>query len=126
MLSAETAEVPVTRSIQILEAVSQTDTQWSIVYDATRLTIYFKFHGCPDWKTLSPDRLFDVQTGSTLGADVSDCRVNPSVFFRPFSPKENRALLSGVFHQLSRDSDLEPGKELFDQLAGFGNRYILH
>lgn len=125
MLSAETAEAPVTRSIQILEAVSQPDTRWSIVYDPTHLTIHFKFHGCPDWKMLPLDQLFGLEAGYTLGADVSDCMENPSASFHMFSPEENRALISEVCHQLFRDSGLEAGKELSDQLAGYGNQYIL-
>ena len=126
MLYTEPAEAPVTRSIRILKAVSQPDTRWSIVYDATHLIIYFKFHGCPDWKMLSLDRLFDLEAGYTLGADVSDCRENPSAFFHPVSPEENRALISGVFQQLTRDTGLEAGEEVSDQLACYGSHYILH
>lgn len=125
MLRQESPLSPVRRSFEILDTVEQSDTRWTIVYDATRLTIHVKFHACTDIREIQLEKFLLMEGLSTLGADISDCALKDAASFRPVSVKENEEQVRKVVKLLSEEMDLSSRKNLFENLIAYSNHYII-
>jgi len=116
---------PVQCSFEILDSVAQSDTRWSIVYDASRLTIHLKFHACSDTRVISLDKVLMSADRFTRGADVSNCmQTNPDIF-RSISMKENSELINRVVNHLGGELDLGHRREIFNSLISYSKQYII-
>jgi len=124
MLKTMEAGEPVKHSFEILDAVAQPDTRWSIVYDATRLRIHVKFHACPNKQEISLPELLQSVGKFSLGAKVSDCNLGDIGSFRPFSKKHNSELVFGVMDLLGKELDLSSREALFKDLIHYSNTYV--
>jgi len=125
MLSEGKAMIPLRNCFAILDTVSQFDTRWSIVYDASNLTIYLMFHGCTKIHELGLKHLLAMEGHSTLGADVTDCRLNVPYSFKSISAEENKDMIHRVLSRLSQELCLDSRKELFDSLTNYSSQYII-
>ena len=125
MLSEGKTNDPVRRSFEILDSVAQSDTRWSIVYDAARLTINLKFHSCSDTAEICLDKVLVSADRSTQGADVSHCMQTNPDSFRAISVKENSELIYKVFNHLGEELDLSHRREIFNRLISYSNQYII-
>lgn len=125
MLQACKTGSPIISSFAILDTVSQADTRWSIVYDATSLTIYFKFHNCPEMQQIGLKQVLALDPFATLGTHVSDCTILFPQSWKPVSPEENRELINRVALALEGEMDLDSRKELFHHMASYGKQYII-
>lgn len=125
MLSECDRAAPVKSSFAILDTVSQMDTRWSIVYDATNLTIHLRFHDCPELQEISLKQLLAMEGHSTFGADVSDCNLQAPHSFRSITSEENQDMINRVVARLSQEMDLHFKKELLDGLVCYSNQFII-
>lgn len=122
MLSECNREAPLRSSFEILDTVSQPDTRWSIVYDATALTIHLKFHDCPGTGEINLRQVLSLDRNSQLGADVDDCTLTFPDSWRAISPWENEELIKDVVRQLEREMDTVHCKELIERLLSYGRQ----
>lgn len=125
MLSECDKAAPVKSSFAILDTVSQMDTRWSIVYDASKLTIHLRFHNCAGIKEISLKQLLAMEGHSILGADVADCKLQVPHSFSSITSEENRDMINSVVTQLSQEMDLNSRKELFDNLICYSKQFII-
>ena len=119
MLSECHKAAPLQRSFEILDTVAQSDTRWSIVYDATALTIHLKFHDCPGIREINLDQVLVSDPHTWLGADVADCSLTYPDSWRVISPEENMELVKEVFRQLEQEMDPGHSKALLEQLLDY-------
>jgi hypothetical protein len=125
MLSECHAGSPIKHSFEILDTVAQSDTRWSIVYDATQLTLYLKFHGSQEIEEINLVKVLALKSQRTLGADVSNSNLKDPYSFHSVSAEENRELINNVVNQLGHEIDLDSRKELLNQLIRYSNKYII-
>lgn len=125
MLQAGKDETTISRSFAILDTVSQADTKWSIIYDATSLTIYLKFHKCAGMQQIKLKQVLALDPHTTLGVRVSDCKLLFPQSWKPFSPEENRELINRVVMALEGEMDLVSREELFDRMLRYSKGYII-
>jgi len=125
MLQGCKSKSPISRSFEILDTVSQADTKWSIVYDATSLSIFFKFHNCPGIQQIKLKQVVALDPLATLGAPVSDCSMILSQSWKPVSPEENGELIYRVALALDNELDLDSGQALFHRMSNYGKQYIV-
>ena len=117
---AEGAMVPA--AFLVLDAVKQPDTQWSIVYDLTDLTIHFRTAQNPANRVISLPA-FDFSCDSPiLVQDILAGRDDDiHAGFSAFRPQLNIAFMENVFKKYDV---YEPGglnEAVFLSLAAFGN-----
>ncbi|MBN2415543.1 linear amide C-N hydrolase [bacterium] len=109
------------RAFRILETVRQDDTQWTIVYNGSTGTVYFKLRGMTHPATVA---LGDIERpAGCLMADLADPDIRKgTVRFRDYSFRENSRLLSTVFYKLASEAILSEGESnaLCRQLSIFG------
>lgn len=115
-----TDENPLRYSFQLLESVKQADTRWSIVYDISRLTIHFKFHGCDRIKTFDFKKLLALPDFYSLGSNLNRCEQSVS----QISSAMNEALLQDVFKALSKETGQKTDYDLLYKMALAGNRHL--
>jgi len=112
----------VSKAFSILDSVKQKDTQWSIVYDIANFKIFFYTSSCSNMKIINV-RKFDFScTSSYKYYDIlsldSGC-INEK--YKEFYPQKNTDLLMSVFEKYKTFELGEATKELFLDLADFGN-----
>ena len=96
-------------AFQILDAVSQDDTQWSIVYDTGQTSIYFRTNkivsrqkiALSDFDFWGPSKVFNLC--------LNDLE-NQNLQFHDYSDKENIQLIRGVFEKLINLDELSKDK----------------
>ncbi len=100
---------PTTYAHSILDAVQQSDTQWSIVYDPVRLEILYRLYQKPtvytlrwtdiDWNTDPRSQCLNLATSCSPNR-VADC-------FQPCTAEHNNTLLQTVLDALVRLQELD-------------------
>lgn len=88
-------------SFEILDRVRQEDssTQWSIVYDITRLEIYLQTQKNPEIRKLSLEQFDFSCTSPAMFVNIDD-RLHTGKEFKPFSPEENEILINKVWSEV--------------------------
>ena len=120
MLSKNHTESLVKTSFAILDTVSQSDTRWSIVYDATDLKIHLKSHSCRGTRQIILQNLLATEETSVLGIDITECSSGDKNSFRVITPRENRLLIQSVLEQLNEETELAGMQRLIDKLSSYG------
>jgi len=115
---------PIAYSYQILDAVKQEDTKWSLVYDIKNLSVSFKFHSCETVKVFDFKDLMGMQTISGLGGYLSDCKLTGNDGLKTVSTKENTFLIQNVFCFYAQQDNSEGICNLLYQMAMLGNRNL--
>ncbi|MEN8187799.1 MAG: hypothetical protein ABFR05_11785, partial [Bacteroidota bacterium] len=108
-------------AFNMLSAVEQDDTQWSIVYDIKNLSIHFKTASSTikiinldafDFSCSSPVLAYNVNSKDSKSTDLS---------FNKFNPVVNTELLMSVFEKYELYKMGLLSKEKFLELAHYGN-----
>jgi len=109
-------------AFEILDSVSQDDTQWSIVYDITDRSVHYKTMEDTTVRTIElndPD--FTCKTPVTFVDIMNDDYDSGESGFREFTSPENRELLRAVFDKYDHHNPGEVTLNEFLNLAEYGN-----
>lgn len=125
MLSKTHTGSPVDRCFEILDTVSQPDTRWSLVYDATKLTIYLEFHACSQRQVIQLEEILSFPADLTHGVEVNKCQEMDPAVFSTIEKEENSDLMETVFTRLEGLMDLKHKGPLLRSMISYSNSYIL-
>jgi len=109
-------------AFEILDSVSQEDTQWSIVYNITERSIHYKTMEDITVRTIELNDLdFTCRTPVTFIDIMNDDNDSGESGFRKFTSPDNRELLRGVFDKYNYHNPGEVSIDDFLNLAEYGN-----
>ena len=109
---SEQAEAdPIAYAFQILRAVAQEDTQWSIVYDTESRTVRFRTAGVPGERRVSLAGLALDSGSPPLALNLAD-RFEGDIALRlsPWSRADQSRLIARVFEQLRGEGVVDDGE----------------
>lgn len=113
-------ENPLNYSVEILDAVKQTDTRWSIVYDIHKLCIFFKSQSCKSTLVFNFMDMLEWRSVYGLGSNLEYCKPE----FVKVTEQENTNLLQHVFQLMADDLGKETDYDLLYKMAIVGNRNL--
>jgi len=110
------------RTFEILDYVSQKDTQWSIVYDISDKSIHFKTLQNKTIKTIELVNIdFTCKTPVSFLEINNDAMVINESSFKILEPNDNKKLLMDVFGKYQYHHLGELSKKEFMNLVDYGN-----
>ncbi|HBH48429.1 MAG TPA: hypothetical protein DDX98_07305 [Bacteroidales bacterium] len=120
--SNEQALVTVGYSFDILDAVRQEDTQWSIVYNISNQTIHFKSAKNNKVKIIALSTLdFSCNTPVLFYEINMNVDNIDTVHFNQLAPKDNSQLLLDVYNKYDQFDMGDASKQEFIKLSDYGN-----
>lgn len=115
---------PIAYSFQILDAVKQEDTKWSLVYDIKNLSVSFKFHSCEAVKVFEFKNLLTMETISGLGGNLSECKLTGNNELKEVSAEESTQLIQNVLSLFFEKTKAETDTLLLNKIAFHANRNL--
>jgi len=124
MLSKNDLQPSADEMFHMLDTLKQSDTRWSIVYDITKLKIYFKFHSCASEKCIDLNRVDFLGLNATKGFELSKCNLRSNNDLIILTKEDNTIFVEGVINEMSEEIELSDKLESLEGMVLFGNQYL--
>jgi hypothetical protein len=108
----------------MLDSLKQSDTRWSVVYDISKLKIYYKFHYCVSKKCFDLKEIEFTGFNGSRRCNLSNCDVQNENDLKPLTKLDNKALVESVIEAMSKEFEVTDKLKTLKRMVLYGNQFL--